>query len=667
MQHNQSSNVGERAPVNRRSRPKKALTNHRRRNSKRSSSNSKSITLQPIKVKQSGIMSAWKKSLGGLIRYYVHKRTTTTQDVDQKSAEEEIDQMYYRSGCGVEETKIAILKSLGVNVDVEEWVGVDMAIVKDSVTGNEMNKAEYSETVDKKGLILKQIVRGGEGPAHTSERWNTIVVPQWAIGKSYYFQVKNNTPLDFSCELFLDGEKVAFNAPLSANSTRTIRPDGARYYQRHEWILNDAKRVKLGAVQDGDTDTLMEGDSTEQQPVAPRYNGIRPDYQGKHISIQDYPDPTEYGWTFTGSVEASCVEFFEKKMNNGGLVKLDFYYTTGTIKTVLDHPTSGRNQLFRALVTPEQYKAVLENPRVHTDQGYRRSVDRPVGEANTGGLKEEDEFDKVPVEITQQDDANMEDSKGEGDEVSDTKFYARDVNYDFKVQGHQNRQAEMNKLQHDKSYVEWKEANKKEYAVIHAKFYVSTPKRMYRAPPNRGNGGRGNVKQFEPLPVPEQAPVVDVKAAEKCTLGTNYVPCAPQTIGRSNVRMERVNGLTDEKQWKGDPVFEKKLFYRAESIINGVKLDGMSGDEMSEDEENTQDVSAVELAEYKAEKVSQVEQYHLDLSHCVADEEEAEQLLRNAKNKIHLSASKYDVDECVNIFYQDLVHRQFLEAGTCPI
>eukprot|EP00956_Cyclotella_meneghiniana_P043506 scaffold273595_cov212-Cyclotella_meneghiniana.AAC.1 len=69
----------------------------------------------------------------------------------------------------------------------------------------------------------------------------------------------------------------------------------------------------------------------------------------------------------------------------------------------------------------------------------------------------------------------------------------------------------------------------KEYAVIHAKFFVSIPKRMYRAPPNKNNtgGSRRNRRQMEPLAVPEQAPVVDVKAAENCTLGTNYCTTGP--------------------------------------------------------------------------------------------------------------------------------------------
>ena len=667
--NNQMTNTtGQRRRNRGRYRPRKASNNKNKSNSQSKSrtnggkkNTAKTQALKPIKIKASGIMTSWKKSLGGLIRYYVHKRTESPYQntVDQKTAEEEIDQMYYRSGCSMEDTKGAILKALGVQ-DVEEWVTVDMAIAKDDTGNQDLEKNEgYSETIDGKGLMLKQVVRPGEGPAHSHERWSTIIVPDWAMKKSYYFQIKNNTPLDLSCELFLDGEKVAFNAPLSANAIRTIRPDGVRYYQRHQWILNHAKRVKLSNVSVADPNNPKE-DPNQQQHASQRYNGVRPDYQGKRISIADYPDPTTFGWIFTGSVQDSSVEFFEKKMNDGGLVKLDFYYTTGTIKTVLDHPTSGRNQLFRAKVTPEQFRAVMENPRVHTDQGYRRSEDRPVGNVKAERIGEAE-----ATRNGENGDAEMKTEESQdGDKVSgETKFYARDVNYNFKTQGHQNRQAAMGKLQQSGDYAEWIKANKKEYAVIHAKFYVSIPKRMSRAPSNKGNGNPRKRSQMDPLPVPEQASVIDVKAAENCTLGTDYRTTGPpQTFGRSNVRMERINGLTDEKEWKGDPVFEKKLYYRAEHIVNGGALDAdMSEDDMSEDE-GKNDPSPVGLDEYKSEKVAQVEQYHADLSRCVMDEEEAEQLLRNTKNKIHLSSNVHDVDESVNLFYQDLIHRQFLDT-----
>jgi hypothetical protein len=434
--------------------------------------------------------------------------------------------------------------------------------------------------------------------------------------------------------------------------------------------LKDAKRVKLG-------NTAMQMERPQER-VTQRYNGLRPNYQGKRISIADYPDPTNYGWKFTGSVSSSHVEFFEKKMNDGSLVKLDFYYTTGTIKTVLDHPSRGKNQLFRAQVPPGVYKAVLENPRVHTDQGYRRREDRVEGVV-LEETNEEDEFDRMPKENSfftdgnGSDDAIMEndnDGGKEEEEVSnETKFFARDVNYNFHVQGHANRQREMNRLQSSGEYMEWKEANKKEYAVIHAKFYVSIPKRMYRSTPNVGIGGKRGGKHTEPLPVPQQAAVIDVKASENCTLGTDYRTTGPpQTFSRSNVRMERINGLTDEKEWKGDAVFETKLYYRAEDVLNGTGAAAAdpSDEEMSDDEEGTDDVSAAALAEYKREKMEQVQQYRCDLR-SVADEEEAEQLLRNARNKIFLSSSISDVDESVNLFYQDLIHRQFLDSDNYVI
>eukprot|EP00804_Cyclotella_cryptica_P002447 CCRYP_019177-RA/>CCRYP_019177-RA protein AED:0.20 eAED:0.19 QI:0/-1/0/1/-1/1/1/0/742 len=671
-------------------------TNRRRNNSTSSKKNApkrndvkpKGI-LPPIKVRTSGIMIAWKKSLGGLIRYYVYKRMEGPSGADQTTAEEEIDRMYYKCRCSVEDTKMAIFAALGVPNSTVEWVDLSMAIEKDESMGNiptavgeihmreeVMNDANPNtgapcrKTVDGKGIVLSHLLRPGEGPAHTHEQWTTIIVPQWAVGKSYYFQVKNNSPLDLSCELFLDGEQVAFNAPIAANSTRTIRPDGVRYYQRHQWILNDAKRVKLGTCRNNSDSTISNAPMQELTQVRPRYNGLRPDYAEQRISLEQYPDPTTFGWKFTGSVQRSHVEFFDKKMNDGGVVKLDFYYTTGTVKTVLDHPAMGRNQLFRAQVSPEEYRAILENPRKHTGKGYRRKEDRPVGGSN-GDMEEmdrddddDDEFDRVPTKPTENEKMETADCDG-GHEVSvQPKYYARDDNYDFKTQGHKNRRDHMNRLQQSGDYAEWKEASKREYAIIHAKFYVSIPKRTHRSPTKPVNDGQRKGKKMEPLPVPEQATFVDIKAAENCTLGTKYRTTGPpQVLGRSNVRMERINGLTDDKAFKGDPVFEKKLYYRAENIVHGKGLDDDIDDEMSEDEDNQGNNPDPMLDEYKTEKIEQVEQYYSDLSSYVADEEEAEQLLRNAKNKIYLSESIKDVDESVNLFYSDLIHRQFDSNG----
>jgi hypothetical protein len=104
-----------------------------------------------------------------------------------------------------------------------------------------------------------------------------------------------------------------------------------------------------------------------------RYNGQRPLDTSQRVSWNDYPDATEFGWTFTGSHEESRVEFFERD----GIIKLDWYYTTATVKTSLDHPKQGRTQLFASQVTPELYLQILLEPRAHTGQRYHTKATKP--------------------------------------------------------------------------------------------------------------------------------------------------------------------------------------------------------------------------------------------------------------------------------------------------
>jgi hypothetical protein len=164
--------------------------------------------------------------------------------------------------------------------------------------------------------------------------------------------------------------------------------------------LNDAKRVLELSVRQIQ-DQLHQasggegGEINVHSNTTSRYNEIRPVDVSQRVSWDDYPDATEFGWTFTGSNELSRVEFFERlvdsHVNNGGqsssttsstaaapppvLVKLDWYYTTATVKTSMDHPKQGPNQLFGAQVTPQVYIQILQNPRSHTDVRYhtRRS------------------------------------------------------------------------------------------------------------------------------------------------------------------------------------------------------------------------------------------------------------------------------------------------------
>ncbi|KAK9807409.1 hypothetical protein WJX73_001632 [Symbiochloris irregularis] len=85
-------------------------------------------------------------------------------------------------------------------------------------------------------------------------------------------------------------------------------------------------------------------------------------------------NPSDYGWQYQGSNAQSRVEFYQHPTNGA---KLDYYPTTGTVKTSLDHPTQGKTQMFRRDLDDTGYEQVLQNPRAHTNQGYQTRANQP--------------------------------------------------------------------------------------------------------------------------------------------------------------------------------------------------------------------------------------------------------------------------------------------------
>jgi hypothetical protein len=71
--------------------------------------------------------------------------------------------------------------------------------------------------------------------------------------------------------------------------------------------------------------------------------------------------------------EVSRVIAFEK--HNPGRCRINIYYTTGTVATCLDHPCSGKTQLFRRNQTLHDIDTIFRNPRHHTGMGYYRNND----------------------------------------------------------------------------------------------------------------------------------------------------------------------------------------------------------------------------------------------------------------------------------------------------
>jgi hypothetical protein len=138
-----------------------------------------------------------------------------------------------------------------------------------------------------------------------------------------------------------------------------------------------------------DTETLQEKGQNLQDRLGPdisqddgpqRYNGTRPTNNYYRVAWEKYPDPADYGWTFTGSWSNS-VEYFIKDN-----VTLDFYFTTGSLQTTLEHTSQGKMQLFISgkTVTPELFMQVLLDPVACTAQRYH-TRDRGNGGSGRGG------------------------------------------------------------------------------------------------------------------------------------------------------------------------------------------------------------------------------------------------------------------------------------------
>lgn len=109
-----------------------------------------------------------------------------------------------------------------------------------------------------------------------------------------------------------------------------------------------------------------------------RYNGQRPTYKRTgRVSYDIYPDPTSFQWSFTGSCEGACVEFFEKDFGTRlGVVKLDFFYTKGKVRTILDHRKKGVLPLFTKdkKISSKLYRNILLDPRSHAQKSARKQV-----------------------------------------------------------------------------------------------------------------------------------------------------------------------------------------------------------------------------------------------------------------------------------------------------
>jgi len=121
---------------------------------------------------------------------------------------------------------------------------------------------------------------------------------------------------------------------------------------------------------------------------------------------------SDYGWIELPTNlhdEGRMLSYYSSE--HGG-VRANVYLKTGTVATSLDHPTKGKTQLFRGQRdTYEKLEEIFENPRVHTDSGYRTRA--KLREEEEGGLSE------MLVFVDDEEGDDMEQLREEGDVASD--------------------------------------------------------------------------------------------------------------------------------------------------------------------------------------------------------------------------------------------------------
>lgn len=77
----------------------------------------------------------------------------------------------------------------------------------------------------------------------------------------------------------------------------------------------------------------------------------------------------ESGWDFkVYDKNTGMISFIRE-----GSERINIYLTKMSVATVVNHPKSGRNQLYRKNLSYNQVVKLLKNPRQHTGKGYRKT------------------------------------------------------------------------------------------------------------------------------------------------------------------------------------------------------------------------------------------------------------------------------------------------------
>ena len=78
------------------------------------------------------------------------------------------------------------------------------------------------------------------------------------------------------------------------------------------------------------------------------------------------------------SQKSRVVSFLKQgECSKHGNIRINIYWTSGTVGICLDHPRQGRTQLFRRNVDMETLRKIFKNPSAHTGAGYYQKQKAP--------------------------------------------------------------------------------------------------------------------------------------------------------------------------------------------------------------------------------------------------------------------------------------------------
>lgn len=78
----------------------------------------------------------------------------------------------------------------------------------------------------------------------------------------------------------------------------------------------------------------------------------------------------KHGWEFHDYQRNIEMLSFIKNIG-GHQARINVYATKMTVATCINHPKKGKTQLFRKKVDYKLMDKIFENPRIHTQKGYR--------------------------------------------------------------------------------------------------------------------------------------------------------------------------------------------------------------------------------------------------------------------------------------------------------